>query len=208
MNKEIANVLKRYIETLPFVDLIGGLVQMVRIKTSGMDDNTIEKRIPVSYDTVKAQSPDPLTSCLGMEREFIPNSSRASIIYFEDYGTTPKRTHPELEAESKLRIVVWLNKEKLVGDRYKEITGAAIAMILKRLPTGNPINDGMFTRLRVVSTYLPIQDAGLFAKYTYDEVESQYLRPPFEYFAIDVVVNYSLRPGCIDEINWNDPKTC
>lgn len=207
MNKEVARVLKNYIKDLPFVDLIAGLVQTVRIKipVGGDDggDKLLETRIPVSYDTEEG------IECIGKERELIPNSDRKSIIYFEDYGSTPnKDTHGLIGMDSKLRLVCWLNRALLVGDTYAEVTTPAMGMILNALPMGNPVNKGDLTRLRVSASHIPIQDASIFGKYTYEEAETQYLRPPYEFFAIDLQINFTLSPKCGEKVNWNNPITC
>ena len=51
------------------------------------------------------------------------------------------------------------------------------------------------------------QVKSIFSKYSYDETILQFLRPPFEYFAIDLIVTFIMRGDCLPEININ-PKTC
>ena len=70
----------------------------------------------------------------------------------------------------------------------------------------NPENVSFFTGLFVEISRIPKQDASLFSKYTYDETLTQYLRPPFEYFGIELKCSYSINPKCIGEIEID--QTC
>jgi hypothetical protein len=198
MNKELATVLKNKLVNLPYMDLVAGMVQTVEeIKYNGEDKITVvsRNRFPVSVDVVRGPQ------FTGREIDLIPNSSRKSITYFEDYGSTINSTRDGLtEFTSTLRLVCWLNKKLLVGDDYAEITGYCIASIIPRLVTANPENIGVFTGLKTKALRIPIQSAELFSRYTYDENIRQYLRPPFEAFAIDLSCNYKVSSNCITQI--------
>lgn len=85
MQKELASVLKVKLLTLPFIDLLAGLAQT--LTTTDQDETnstTIQKRRPVAYDAHNGNA-----DCFGRETALIPDSSRKSIIYFEDFGITP-----------------------------------------------------------------------------------------------------------------------
>ena len=49
------------------------------------------------------------------------------------------------------------------------------------------------------------QEPNIFAKYSYDETVLQFLRPPFEYFAIELTASFITT--CATEININ-PNNC
>ena len=70
----------------------------------------------------------------------------------------------------------------------------------------NPENVSFFTGLFVEVSRIPKQDAALFSKYTYDETLTQYLRPPFEFFGIELKCSYSINQKCIGEIEMY--RTC
>jgi hypothetical protein len=200
MNKELATVLRTKLAGLPFVDVLAGMAQTVTQSDPNQDDNApavITKRFPVSYDVVGAGN------CVGTEVVLIPDSFKKSIIYFEDFGiTVTGRVHGMVAYSSNLRLICWINRANLVGDHYQEISGRCMASIVDALLTRNPENVGMFTRLIVNIARIPPQDAALFGKYTYDEATRQYLRPPFEFFGIDLIATYQAPAKCLAAINW------
>jgi hypothetical protein len=201
MNKELATVLRNKLAGLPFVDLLAGMAQTLTVADPNQDDQApavITKRYPVSYDTTGADA------CAGVEIPLMPDGSRKSIIYFEDYGiAVTGRLHGLVSYSSNVRLICWLNRANLVGDHYTEISGRCMAAIVDTLLTKNPENIGMFTRLAVNVARIPPQDAALFGKYTYDETTRQYLRPPFEFFGIDLTATYQAPAQCLNGINWN-----
>lgn len=204
MQKELASVLKVKLLTLPFIDLLAGLAQT--LTTTDQDETnstTIQKRRPVAYDAHNGNA-----DCFGRETALIPDSSRKSIIYFEDFGITPGPFAHGLQSfNSSLRLVCWLNRAKLVGDHYAEISGRCQAAIIGRLCHKNPENISMFQRLVINLQRIPPQDAMLFGRYTYNETDRQYLRPPFEFFGLDLTCVFYVSPKCLDGINWN-VQTC
>lgn len=204
MNKELATVLRTKLAGLPFVDLLAGMAQTVSVSDPNQDDQApavIQKRYPVTYDATGT------TDCIGKEVQLMPDSNRKSIIYFEDYGiTVTGRVHGKVGYNSSLRLICWLNRANLVGDHYTEVSGRCQATIIDTLLSQNPENVGMFTRLIVNVARIQPQDAGLFGKYTYDETVRQYLRPPFEFFGIDLSCTYQAQASCLNGINWNQQQ--
>lgn len=203
MNKELATVLRNKLASLPFVDVLAGLAQTVTTQDSNLENPeaaAVVKRFPVSYDTLGVD-------CQGKEVGLMPDSSRKSIIYFEDFGiATTGRLHGQTGYNSSLRLICWINRANLVGDSYKEISGRCMASIIDLLAGRNPENVGMFNRLTVDVVRIPQQDAGLFGRYTYNETDRQYLRPPFEFFGIDLTCKYYVPAKCLQGINWDNPK--
>lgn len=192
MTKEVATILKNRLAGLPFSDVIAGIVQPVVDEKFTDDTNLrIQKKMPVSYDTNQGKN-----TFLGSERQLVPDQGRKSFIYFEDFGSVENTKNVragDLGYTSSLRLVCWLNKGKLDVDKYAEITAICIGEILKRLITPVAINDKGITRLFCRASRIVQQDAGIFSRYSYDEAELQYLRPPFEYFAIDLQCTYVMR---------------
>ena len=183
---------------LSFIDVYSGLVQPVTFKQPNKDDVMITKRMPVSYNVIGDES-----CTKSPEMALIPNSKKKGIIYFEDAaGITTIR---DLSGGRKLYrasliMVVWLNRRKISGEDYSNIAPSAYAAIEEKLRVSkdgeNEIKNISFTRFR--------QGPEIFAKYSYDETETQFLRPPFEYFAVDVTVNFVsvCKPEiCINENN-------
>lgn len=202
MNKELSNVLKGKLAGLPFVDLLCGMVQTVT-RDNMIDDTAgkVTKKFPVTYDHNDDE-------CKGREIMVIPTTSKKSILYFEDFGVavTDKR-HGMSKYQSSLRLVCWLNRSELVGDQYADISGRCISAIVDTLAGRNPENIGIFTTLTVKVARIPPQDIGLFGRYTYNEQDRQVLRPPFEFFGIDLVCDYFVSSKCLNQIQWNQ-QTC
>lgn len=212
MNKELSSILKARIQNLPFIDKLAGLVQTVEI-TSYVDDETnpanvktkeIKNKFPVSYDVTGVAD-----DCTGPEKDLIPDSSRKSITYFEDFGSTVTgNIDGIIDFSSKLRLICWLNRDRLVGDAYKEISAFCISAIIGKLTAKQFSNAGIFTQLNVKPQAIQPQNANLFSNYTYDQNVRQYLRPPFEFFGIDLLCTYKVSGKCYDQINFNIEKTC
>lgn len=183
---------------IPFIDIYSGLVQTVQFKETDGDGISTTKRYPVSYNVVG----DAICTKFP-EKAVIPDSSRKGIIYFEDVAgisTVRELSGDRFIYRLNLVMVVWLNRRKITGDDYANISPSAYEIITEKLRVDkageNQIKNITFSRFR--------QDPNIFAKYSYDETERQYLRPPYEYFAVDVSVNFlsTCQPEiCINENN-------
>jgi hypothetical protein len=210
MNKALARVLRDKLLDLPFIEVAAGLVQTVTttdsVPNSAADEaavSAVTKKFPVATSVI------PEDFCKnGKEFRTIPNSNYRSLIYFEEFGiSVGPKNHGHTAFTSRIRMVIWLNRKNLVGASYTDISGRCMAMIIDRLTGNNPENVDIFTRLTCeVAAILP-QDASVFARYTYSEADRQYLRPPFEFFAIDFTCKYQVPSNCMDSINWN-VKVC
>lgn len=206
MQKEISHILKGKLLTLPFADRVAGLAQTLTVKAQTEDNlQTIEKRMPVSYDVWDVGAGD----CDGAEVLLIPDSSQRSIIYFEDYGVQVGDRKRNMQGYiSSLRLICWLDKSKIVGDHYTpELAARCQGAIVSRLCHKNPENIAPFVSLVIDVERLPPMEPALFARYTYEETQRQYLRPPFEFFGIDLRVRYYMSDKCLDGIPWN-VQTC
>lgn len=207
MNKEIASILKGRLLAnggLPFVDSISGLAQRVVTKEPTGEGTTTTKAMPVSYDNSPAQG-----CSISKEKALIPDSSRRGLLYFEDRGAAiGDGVGGGIGFTSGLTLVCWMNRERLVDDSYTELSAYCVAKILHKLNTHKYATEGMFQRFMVRPGRVLPQDAGVFARYTYDETVTQYLRPPFEFFALELSVDYVLHPNCIDTITFKEVPPC
>lgn len=197
-------MLRDKLADLPFIEILAGLAKTVTDDTILGESDEVTKithRLPVCEDTLGE-------GCEGREVRLNPDSRRKSIIYFEDYGIVPTGArHGFSLFSSTLRLVCWMNRANLVGDHYAMIGGRVMTMIIGEIANKNPENVDIFKALTVKVARIPPADAGLFSRYTYNETDRQYLRPPFEFFGIDFTCNYRVPAKCLDLINWNT-KTC
>lgn len=190
MNKEIANILKNKIADLPFIDLLAGLAQVVETRDPTDDGKVNVKRNPASYDT---------NICNG-EQWLIPDGSRKSVIYFEDGGVRFVSASQGFNSySSSLVLVCWMNRGLLFGDPYIEVAGRMTAQVISRIQTQTQENwPPLFSRVMVKPARVLAQDWQIFNKYTYDQATTQYLRPPFEYFAIEFITTFSVAHECAE----------
>lgn len=200
MQKEVGNVLKDRLASLPFIDVLAGTVQTLTVTDTtggGPDGESVEatttKRFPVSDD----HNQD--AAIFGMETILIPDSARRSIIYFEDYGISLlPNIHGLKQYQCNLRLIAWFNRELLTGkSTYSPVSGPLMAAVIEKLLTVNPVNVSMFSRFFTKVVRIPAQDAALFGRYNYQETQRQYLRPPFEFFAMDLENTFTVNPACL-----------
>lgn len=194
MNSAIADIVKGYVQTLPFVGKIAGLVRTITISNEVADGKFIKKSFPVACNVTHT---DCVTDTSKLT-ELIPNTSYKSVIYFEDLGTTPTDNgNKYFDFESRIKLVCWLNLPAL-GKTDCSVSHLAIGAILKALPENN-INSGDFSHVKINMTSEDIKSSAIFSKYTYPEEAVQYLMYPYDYFAINLAVSYRLPYKCIDD---------
>lgn len=204
MNKELAHVLKEKLLDIPFLEVVAGMVQVVEYDSPVYEGKTVKKRMPVAYDT---NIQDCGTNI--KENDLVPNSSKRGILYFEDGGVQKSiRTSKGMEFQSRLIMTVWLNRERLVDDKYEEISAKCQMALFEKLVTANPQNLDIFSRLKISVSRVLQQNKAVFANYSYDESIMQYLRPPFEFFAVELICSYTVSFGCIAKLNITGGTDC
>jgi hypothetical protein len=191
MNHKIASILKTYIETLSWADKVAGLVQTANIRVKNGDTIT-NKAYPVSCDISEEV-------CLkGAYQDLAPDSKKKSVIYFEDLGVNQiERQGNKLKFESKLRLVCWLNYREIQREGCDSgvvgcgTSGDYVIELIKVLPT-SPISTTDFVAISVSNITQVIRSEDIFSKYTYAEHETQYLMFPFDYFALDLTISFTI----------------
>lgn len=207
MNKEISHVLKERIKRnggLKFVNVLAGMVQTVTKFDTNSDGNPSTEKFPVSYDV------DMEDCTKSPEKAIIPNGMEKGILYFEDGGSVfdGYESNTALKYKSTLVLVCWINKTKSVGDPYTEITAFCITDIINKLEADKIKNEGNYQRVKVSAKKILVQDINVFSRYTYKEEVTQFLRPPYEFFGIQLEVSFAVHPNCINSINFDNGKLC
>lgn len=209
MNGSLASIIRDMLLGVPVIELFGGLVYtQTKRETIFRDDDdetgrAVDKRFPVSCD---------YTGTVDCEhsglKDFIPNSKIKGLLYFEDNGVSVEgMTGRTVNYRSRMRIVVWLNN-KYVNTPSCSVSAAIMNAIVAAISGKNPFNSGDFKRITISIEGVPRMAADIFGRYTYDEAVTQYLMPPFEYFAIDIAVRFSVNPECINSITEKQPDSC
>ena len=202
MNQAIATIIKNKISGLDFVDKISGLVSAQSISVKNGDDN-VTKTYPVACCTTA----DDCKS--GAYNDLCPNSDYKTVIYFEDEGCTLVKTEGRFQYwESSVTLVCWINVAKILGDACS--TGATCTLssefivdIIRELPEF-PQNIFPFAQVKIEVEGQTIRSNSIFSKYTFDELQTQYLMAPYDYFALDIKTSFAI---CINSTDVFD-STC
>lgn len=196
MNEKIANIIKTKIQSLSFVDKIAGLTRPVMVDVLGEGNTKVQKIYPIACNV----STD---DCIkGRYQDLIPNSKYASIIYFEDLGTTfTKEAQNWMKFDSRLSLVCWMNLKKL-GECEKCTTSTEVLLSILGILSEFPFNDSTYAPIREIkieSIGEAVKSNNIFSKYTYDEKTTQYLLYPYDFFMLNMSVSYRINLHCIDE---------
>ena len=187
MNNKIANIIVDYIKDLTWIDKLAGLTQVAKINQNG-----VEKRYPIScsmaFDDVCVD---------GCYDELAPNSAYQSVVYFEDGGFSfVKQERNKLYYESTLKLIAWLNYNKLGGGCGS--TGNYIIDIIRALPSYPvSINDLLGANIRVMSQAIRSDD--IFSKYTFNQTATQFLLLPYDFFSLEIRTSFYLIPECVED---------
>lgn len=191
MNQAVANIIRKHIEGLDFVDKIAGLVAPLTFDIRSSNNETVQKTFPVaccvSADDCKE----------GAYNELMPDSAYKTVIYFEDGGVSFERKEGNWKYyRSKLRLVCWINVAKILGDTCKEgsactLSTHLIAEIIRVLPDF-PAHHNPFNNVYSEITGQVVRTPSIFAAYTYDEKHAQYLMYPYDYFALEIDTVFGL----------------
>lgn len=189
---------------LRFIDKMAGLV-VVGDKAQPTDVNGAfaVSKFPISLDSDYQQC---ITN--GCYKDLVPNSKFKGILYFEDFGTFPKPNQSGRHLyTSKLRLVCWINNKLIQGSNCKSINHILITMIREELESKSIFNYGEFARIKITTAGIIENDPKLFLRYTYPEESVKFLMHPYEAFGIDLNIDYSISPSCIEELVLN-PELC
>jgi len=193
MNERVANIIKTQIDGLDFIDKIAGLVRTMKMEVLGENNVKTLKFFPVACDVTA-------DSCIsGKYQDLIPDSKYKSIIYFEDGGTTlMSKERRWVGFNSRLTLVAWLNLKKIGCDCTYSM--AAILSILEALPEF-PINElNGLQQITIKAVTEQPKSNQIFGRYTYDEKINQYLLSPYDYFALNLSIDYKINLNCIERL--------
>ena len=199
MNQTVANIIKGYIEDCrcSFVDKIAGLTSVVYMNVLDEAGNKVQKSYPVSCDVTA----DDCKS--GLYNDLTPDSKYKTIIYFEDGGVSfNSRQGNFICYTSNLKLICWINIPKLYDEVCPDgepctASAGIIKKILCCLPEF-PAYANPFSRFYPVVTSQEIRSNSIFSKYTYNELQTQYLMYPYDYFALNIQTTFCVCMDCTD----------
>lgn len=207
MNKLISLALMSRLYSLPFIDKFGGIVQTIT-KVIPNGDKPILKRIPISAVHQAPSGCSDLTDATSIH--FIPESKLRGMLYFEDLGLTTdnsRKRHTGMNwYRSRLRLVVWVNQKNLLPEYSITFATSAMNQIIDLMVNGEQ-NFDILRNMKVSITSIPPATSALFANYDYNEQETQFLIPPYDFFALDLDIQFGVAKGCAVPILL-DPAVC
>lgn len=206
MNTGIGEILKGYISTLNFADKVAGVVRpviQVDVIEQYDEDNkligtvTQRKVFPVACGVTHKQCYEE-----GLLTDLVPNSSNRSIMYFEDNGCVLTGVEGKLQRyKSSIRLVGWLNLQQFDTSSCT-ISAEVIAAIIKVIPTGIFNAAGTnYQRVQIRLRNIVPKSQAIFGSYTYNEETTQYLMYPYDYFALDLEVDFAIHENCIQDVS-------
>lgn len=196
MNDIIAEYYSQKVEALEWTDVVGGLVKTVSKRVLIGDNKYKTQYFPVACDTT-------WEDCEGNSeslRMLVPDSSKRCVIYFEDKGTSQRMVDGKVTMVSNLRLVCWMNLNRF-NNAGCSLSFYAISSLQNALFTSKPENfSSIVQSIRCTSWAVAPKSADIFSKYTYNEFK-QFLLKPFDYFAIDIVTEFSVNPSCVPDLS-------
>jgi len=195
MNQSIANILKGYIQECDFVDKIAGLTSVTYMNVLDESGSKVQKAYPISCNTTAEDCKN------GLYNDLTPNSKYKTVIYFEDEGVSFNSRQGEFICyTSNLKLVCWVNVPLYKADWCASGVPCTVSMeiikkILCALPEF-PVYSDPFSKLYPVVTSQEIRSNSIFSKYTYNELQTQYLMYPYDYFALNIQTTFCVCMDC------------
>lgn len=205
MINDIGQILKSRLTTLQFIDKLGGVVRVVTKNETDSNGRVVRKSFPVDCDVTN-------DDCLaGKYVDLVPNSKYLSVAYFEDQGIRPvTQDVKDFTFVASLKLICWLNLKKL-GKSNCSNSALAYLNILKVFPTSyfnQTINNVPYSRIIIKPDGQDIKSPQIFSQYTYEEEKTQYLMYPFDYFSMNIDVQFTIAAACVPDWTNGEEVVC
>lgn len=199
MNATVASLIIARLEDKGYewLDVTAGLTRAITFKSKQKAGKAHTWPIACDVNDPTACTDDQLQALM-------PDESKRSILFIEGDRFPQRIVERGIGARyvSRLRIVGWLNCEKLGGGCS---CGDQAAQNVISALRGSRYNSGILLGIRhTVVGGGPSKGPAIFSAYTFDEARSQYLHFPFDFFAIDIETDFSVMPGCEDALAEQD----
>jgi len=197
----LGEILRNKLSGFTYVDRLAGVVQVAEKK----DISKKISRFPIACNVSGLDCGED-----GLLNFLIPDDRKKSVIYLEDLSGALflGRKGNDLNYNCRIRLIGWLNLKKLGHENDCSVTAKVVAHIITRLESSQQFNDAPFTRISITAVNQQQKSPVIFNKYTYVQSLTQFLMHPFDYFAIDFVVNFTINKNCVPEFNANVPEEC
>jgi hypothetical protein len=205
MIHDIGEIIKARLIGLNFVDRLAGITQVVSYQEQTRDKNPIIQRMPAACDVESLNCGEDKSRL----KDLVPDSKKRSVIFLEDVNGANfvGRTRNDLNFTANIRLVAWINQQKL-GKNDCSVSGPIMAKIIGALQTTSPFNSAPYTRITISINRIVPKTPAIFQRYTFPLEEKQYLMWPFDYFALDLLVKFSMNENCQDEFIIGPEDEC
>ena len=113
-------------------------------------------------------------------QDAVPDDKKTSIVYWEDYGSTTLFSSPRYHRiQTQVRLIIWMNFNKINGITYNECVREILNCIPKRI--GNEVF--------IMRTGQQAKTSAIFNRYDYRDGK-QYVSPPYDVAALDFQIRY------------------
>lgn len=181
MIDQIADAIAVHLKVnVPSISKAGGIAQVVTLSSAG--------------------TPLRLPACMigggpgytGM----LPDSLESAVLFFQvvSNSTRPEAPGGRIDMDTTLRLVLWVNQTKI----YPVDVDAVLRDVLYRLASFHfdETGDGKPKAVKVFSASYEPKNKEIFNPYTFDESQTQFLTPPYDWRSIQVRVLYSITRQC------------
>ena len=206
MNQQIADILKGYISGVNFVDHITGLIQVGYLTQGEVMKKTgsqfkfgelTQIKVPMSMGYMDCTTDKPYSYDL-----YYPDKKYKSVIFFEDGGVRMVAQHrTQTDYIASLRLVCWFNKKKI----NPNATCNQLIQVLNDLILDVHPNTADFNRIYVEIKGQQEHSETIYSKYDLDVGMYQFMMWPYDLFAIDYDISFSVT--CFEEVEIN-PVIC
>jgi hypothetical protein len=207
MNDKIAEILKNAISGLNFVDKITGLVQVGYLTQAEFKKKTGKEFAYGELEVIKFPMSQGLIGCENKPYsydDYLPTKNKKSIIFFEDQGCQVlKQNRKQTDYQSSLRLVCWFNKKLIDPDiQRNDLIQNLLLLLVDEHPNTSDIN-----RVYVEFKGQEIHSEDIFSKYDLDEAMYQVMMWPYDCFALNFEVLFTINQSCVKEIELK-PLEC
>ncbi len=192
----IVNEIVSQLAALTFLDKITGITKVASVSDGA---GNIQK-FPIALNT------DVSTCSDSQLLDYVPDSTKTSIIYFEDRGTQVTGWQDgAIGFTANFTLICWFNYNKI--NPALTNTSLIAANLIKLLPFGNMGNIYPLMGIFLELTSQQSNEGGVFGKYSYKEEINQFITYPYDYVALDLKADFRVRPECVDDLTLN-PAEC
>jgi hypothetical protein len=196
MINTIITEINKGLQTVNITDLICGIVKPIKRKIRKGND-TVEKTEP-GYLDITAKTNCNVSDYISC----VPNSAKRSILYYElESNNIEQLNSHTFRVTSQVKLIFWFNYKKINTD-IQTIDSIQLALI-KAIPDRLTINNIQHISIQLTGSE---KAERLFSDYDYDETEKQFLMYPYDYFALNYTIEYSINKACIEDITKKEAQ--